>query len=541
MRVTPKAKPSTGQSNKTTMTDKVDRLFAVWDKPDSPGCILGIIERGRMMYNRGYGMADLEHDIPITSKTVFRIASTSKQFTAMCIVLLAEEGRIALDDDIRKYLPEIPQYESSITIRHLLHHTSGIRDYLDLMGLAGMRENDYYTDDEVLAMLARQKKLNFKPGDQYLYSNAGYFLLSMIVQRAGDKSLRNFAAEKIFQPLGMSSTHFCDDHTMIVKDRAIGYSPVDDSGYRINMTTLDIVGDGGILTTVEDLFLWDQNFYRPKLGKDSITHLLSPGKLNNGERLDYACGLIIRDYKGLKMVSHGGAFVGFRAEMIRFPAQEFTVICLANVSSINPHQLALQVADLYLADQITEEGGSSAKSEVKELPLSELEDKVGVYHSPTTDTILELSVREGKLIAEMSGFEFQLVPISATEFRAAETPINIEFAQEEEQRVHLLIEGRKPDILQAVEVVSLSADQSAAYVGDYYSDELQTTYKIVLENGQLYIKHKNSPPDPLQPALSDMFRTGGLTLHFSRSKAGKITSFTVSTGRVKNIHFAKSR
>ncbi len=541
MRATPQAKSSTGRDNKTTMTDKVDQLFAAWDKPDSPGCVLGIIERGRMIYKRGYGMADLEHDIPISSKTVFRIASTSKQFTAMCVLLLAEEGKIALDDTIGKYLPEMPQYESSITTCHLLYHTSGIRDYLDLMGLAGMRENDYYTDDEALAMLARQKELNFKPGDQYLYSNAGYFLLSVIVQRASGQSLRDFAAEKVFQPLGMSSTHFYDDHTMIVKDRAIGYSPVNDSGYRINMTTLDIVGDGGIFTTVEDLFLWDQNFYQPKLGKSLLAHLLSPGRLNNGKRLDYACGLIIRDYKGLKMISHGGAFVGFRAEMIRFPAQEFTVICLANMSSINPHQLALRVADLYLSDQITGEGDSSTTSKVKELPLSELEDKVGVYHSPVTDTILELSVQEDKLIAAMSGFEFQLVPVSGTEFRVAETPINIKFAQEEEQRVHLLIEGRKPDTLQAIKVVSLSADQLAAYRGDYYSDDLQTTCKIVLENGQLYIKHKNSPPDPLKPALGDIFRTSGLTLHFSRSQIGQITSFTVNTGRVKNIRFARLR
>ncbi|MCI2425149.1 beta-lactamase family protein [Candidatus Acetothermia bacterium] len=537
MQATPQTKPATDRDNGTTITNRVDQLFAVWDKPTSPGCALGIIKQGRMIYQRGYGMANLEYDIPISSKTVFRIASTSKQFTAMCVILLSEEGKISLDDNIRKYLPEMPQYESPITIRHLLHHTSGIRDYLELMSLAGMREHDYYTDDEALTLLTLQKELNFNPGDQYLYSNAGYFLLSVIVRRASGKSLREFAAEKIFRPLGMSSTHFHDDHTMIVKNRATGYSPTNDSSYRINMTTLDMVGDGGIFTTVEELFLWDQNFYQPKLGKNSLTQLLTPGRLNNSERLDYACGLIIRDYKGLKMVSHGGAFVGFRAEMIRFPEQEFTVICLANLSSINPHQLALQVADLYLFDQLTEAEDSRTKNKIKELPLSKLESKVGLYHSPTTDTILELSVREEKLTAEIAGFKFQLVPVSAAVFHAVETPINIEFT--EEQRVHLRIEGRKPDTLQAIKVVSLSADQLTAYVGDYYSDELQTTYKIVLEKSQLYIKHKNSPPDPFKPALSDMFITGRLTLHFSRSEVGKITSFTVSTGRVKNIRFVR--
>ncbi len=539
MNATSTAKQLTGRNNKTTMTDKVDQLFALWDRPDSPGCAIGIIERGQMIYKRGYGMANLDHDIPISSKTVFRINSTSKQFTAMCIVLLVEEGKIALGDKIQKYLPEMPQYEAAITIRHLLHHTSGIRDYLDVMDLAGMRESDYYTDDEALAMLARQKRLNFNPGEQYLYSNSGYFLLAMIVQRASGKSLRDFAAEKIFQPLGMLSTHFHDDHTMIVKNCAIGYSPNSDTGYRINMTTLDIVGDGGIFTTVEDLFLWDQNFYQPTVGASSITHLLSPGMLNNGNRLDYAGGLIISDYRGLKTVSHGGAFVGFRAEMIRFPEQEFTVICLANLSSIKPHQLALQVADIYLSGQITE--ADSIKGEVKELPVLDLEGKVGLYHSSVTDTILDLSVHENKLIAEMSGVKFQLSPISATKFSATEAPINIEFVQEKEEQVHLSIKGREPDTLQAIKAISLSANQLAIYVGDYYSDELQTFYTIVLENGQLYIKYKHSSSDPLKPVLRDMFRTNGIILRFSRNQIGAITSFTVSTGRVKHIYFARSK
>ncbi|MBT9163150.1 MAG: Penicillin-binding protein 4* [Chloroflexi bacterium] len=530
-----------------SLTAKVDRLFTAWDRPDSPGCALGIIKSGELIYSRGYGMANLEHAIPISSKTVFDIASTSKQFTAICIALLAEQGKIALDDDIRDYLPEMPVYESPITIRHLVHHTSGIRDYLELMSLAGMSDADHYTNDEVIEMLARQKELNFKPGDQYLYSNTGYFLLSLIVKRASGKSLHEFAAENIFNPLGMKKTHFHDDHTMIVKDRAIGYSPSGDDNYRINMTTLDMVGDGGIFTTVEELFLWDQNFYHNKLGKGDanlMAQVLTPGTLNSGERLDYAFGLIIGDYNGMRMVSHGGAFVGFRAEMIRFPEQEFTVICLANLSSINPGQLARQVADVYLADQVKARGNGTVEPQRIELPAQELQDKVGLYHSPITNEILKIFMQEEGLAAEKSGFAFILAPVSPLKFRAVEAPVSIEIQFERSDRnqpwsVRLLIEGKKPDTLQRVEVVSPTADQLTAYVGDYFSAELQTTYRIVLEDDKLFARYRNSPPDSLQPAQSDIFRVGGVMLHFLRNDAGEVEGFVVNAGRVRNIRFTR--
>jgi CubicO group peptidase (beta-lactamase class C family) len=283
-------------------------------------------------------MANLEHNIPISSTTVFRIASTSKQFTATCVILLAEQGKLSLNDDVRKYLSEMPEYESPITIRHLIHHTSGIRDYLELIELAGMSDHDYYTDEEALEMLTRQKELNFKPGDEYLYSNSGYLLLSIIVQRGSGKSLHEFAEEHIFKPLGMRNTHFHDDHRMIVKNRAAGYSPRENDGYQIRMTTLDIVGDGGVFTTIEDLFLWDQNFYHNRLGeKNLISQLLTPGMLNNGEKLNYAFGLAVSDYRGLRLISHGGSFAGFRAQMIRFPEQKLSVICLANLKGQSWH------------------------------------------------------------------------------------------------------------------------------------------------------------------------------------------------------------
>ncbi len=523
-----------------SLTDKVDELFAKWDKPGSPGCALGIIKDGQLVYKRGYGMANLEHNIPISSTTVFRIASTSKQFTATCILLLAEQGKLSLDDDIRKYLSEMPEYESPITIRHLIHHTSGIRDYLELMELAGMGDHDYYTNDEAVEMLTRQRELNFKPGDEYLYSNSGYFLLSAIVKRVSGKSLREFAEEHIFKPLGMEHTHFHDDHTMIVKNRAAGYSPKKDGGYWINMTTLDMVGDDGVFTTVEDLFFWDQNFYHNKLGgKDLINQLLTLGTLNNGENLSYAFGLEAIGYRGLNMIGHSGSEAGFRTQMIRFPEQKFSVICLANLSTINPTKLCKQVADLYLAEQFKQE-----KPKFVELPEQELKDRTGTFRNPKIGTICELFAKDGKLLVNMFDMNFQIAPLSKTQFKSVDASFDTEVRFEKQDQtkpllIHVEIEGEKPVTFEAIQPVSPTPSQLAEYVGNYYSDELQFTYKLVLENGNLFFRHRNAPNKPLSPTLTDMFKVSYVTIHFFRDRQNKISAFTVSTERARNMHFVK--
>jgi CubicO group peptidase (beta-lactamase class C family) len=345
-----------------TKMQKVDNLFAKWDSTVSPGAALAIIQEGEIIYRRGYGMANLEHNVPITSKTVFRIGSTSKQFTAAAVALLSLQGKISLDDDIRKFVPELPHYEKTITVRNLIHHTSGIRDYLGLAYLSGKSDDDFYSPEETVAMIARQTELNFVPGDEHLYSNSGYFLLGVIVKRVSGKSLNEFAQEHIFKPLGMHNTHFHDDYSQIVKNRADGHVR-SKGGFKISNTTLNHVGDGGVFTTVEDLYLWDQAFYSFKLGKELIDLIHQTGVLNNKKKLDYAFGLGVGDYKGLKLVSHGGGFVGFRAEMIRFPEEKFSVICLANLGSISPSRLCRQVADIFLADKFTE--GKSPEKKVK--------------------------------------------------------------------------------------------------------------------------------------------------------------------------------
>ena len=528
-------------------TDNVDKLFSKWDSTVSPGAALAIIKDGKIIYKRGYGMANLEHNIPITSTSVFRIGSTSKQFTASCIAILALQGKISLDDDIRKYIRELPKYEKPITIRHLLHHTSGIRDYLTLADIAALPDDHFYTPEDSVELLSRQKGLNFLPGEEHLYSNSGYFLLGVIVERASGKSLNDFAQTHIFKPLGMKNTHFHDDHTMVVKNRADGYSPLK-KGFRIDMTTLDHVGDGGVFTTVEDLFLWDKAFYSYKLGKELMELIQTPGMLNDGEKLEYAFGLDINEYKGLKRVSHSGGFAGFRAQMARFPEQKFTVICLANLRTINPSRLCLQIVDIYLADKLKKDVEVPEKKEkVKAVALSkeELEDKIGNYEDERTGTWTIISMKEGKLVMEAWGEKHVLTPVSKIRFQALDAPFDnsIEFFPDDRGRIRkarLTIEGGEEiNLVKASKLSPLTPSQLKEYAGEYYNDELPVTYKLGVEKGSLFFKHKNAPKGALKAMDSDKFTTRWFNIEFVRGKKKRIKGFILGAGRAANIEFVK--
>jgi len=268
---------------------QVDRIFERWDRTVSPGCAAAVMKDGRIVYKRGFGMADLDHDVTITPATVFHVASMSKQFTAASILLLEQDGKLSVDNDVRRYIPELPDFGVKITLRHLIHHTSGLRDQWELLGLAGWRySQDLITDEDVLAVMARQKDLNFKPGERYLYCNTGYTLLAQVVKRVSGRSFREFTQARIFDPLGMKSTHFRDDFDEIVKGMAYGYVQAG-ATYKLSVTNFDTAGATSLLTTVEDLALWDENFYNPRVGgRALIERMLERGRLNSGETLDYA-------------------------------------------------------------------------------------------------------------------------------------------------------------------------------------------------------------------------------------------------------------
>ena len=351
----------------------VDKLFSEWNKSDSPGGSFAVIKNGDVLYKGGFGYGNLDYDYPNASNTIFYLASVSKQFTAMAMALLEEQGKISLDDDIRKYFPEIPDYGSKITIRNLIHHNSGLRDYLNLWVLKGRSYADVFDEKEIINLIARQKELNFNPGDEYMYSNSGYFLMAVLVKRATGMSLRNYTNRYFFQPLEMNNTHFHDNRDMIVKNRAESYYVKNDSVLERVHSSFDLVGSGGLLSNIDDLILWDKNYYNNKIGSGEklMETILTKGILNNGDTLDYAFGLVHGEYKGLKTIGHSGGYLGFRTHMLRFTDQRFSVIILTNLFSMKPSDLAKKISDVYLADILVDPG---PKANEEELSSGELDE-----------------------------------------------------------------------------------------------------------------------------------------------------------------------
>jgi CubicO group peptidase (beta-lactamase class C family) len=384
----------------------VDEVFADLAKPGAPGCALAVARDGKIVYEKGYGLANIEERAGITPRTVFDIGSTSKQFTAASILLLEKQGMLSIRDDIRKYLPEIPDYGHPITILQLLNHTSGLRDYLTLFELAGIHTDSVTTDEDALAIIAAQKSLNFEPGSELLYSNSGFFLLSVIIKRVSGKTLAQFAQENIFTPLEMANTLYRADHTLIVPNRALAYEDKENGGgYSLNVSYFELTGDGAVHTSVEDLLRWDENFYSAKVGGQGfLQELQEAGKLNDGKALEYAKGLFIGSYRGLRFVHHGGSWGGYRAQLLRFPEQHFSVACLCNVGNADPDRRAQRVADIYLADVMTEPAKKNddekrpQKQVTVEVPAEKLAAYAGAFRSEELRATYSFGVENGKLI-----------------------------------------------------------------------------------------------------------------------------------------------
>jgi len=525
-------------------SSQVDAIFKDYARKDSPGCALAVIRDGRIVYSKGYGMASLEHGVPISPTTVFDIGSTSKQITAASILLLAADGRLSLDDDVRKYVPEVPDYGTKVTINHLLHHTSGLRDYSNLMFFAGFDLADVTKDNDGLAAIARQKNLNFPPGSEHSYSNTGYFLMSRIVQKVSGKSLRDFAQERIFTPLGMTSTQFLNDHQLVIPHRATAYTPGMEGGFVVEMSNWEQMGDGGVQTTVEDLAKWDQNFYTPKLGGARlIEELQTVGTLNDGKKLTYARGLQVGPYRGLRRVSHGGGWAGYRAELMRFPDQKLSTVVLCNLGSTNPSGLAQSVADLYLGDQL--------QAETRPLPAAKPEAPpatppvptasiVGLYWSPSAGFLRRIHDNGGKLLYDRGqGNESELAASGGNRFEMVGAPIPTQVVFLASGQMEVASAGIDPIVFQKVEPANLKPEDLGAYVGSYWSEETDTAYDVVTEGDRLIVHRKRGPVYPLEPAFVDAFQSPGGLLHFTRDPQNKIDGFLTSAGSARNLRFDK--
>ena len=422
---------------------QVDELFTKWDTDNTPGAAVAIVKDGAIIYKKGYGIANLEYDIPITPSSIFHIASVSKQFTVFSILLLEKQGKLSLDDDIRKYIPEVPDFGKTITLRHLASHTSGLRDQWNLLSMAGWRMDDVITKEHVLKLVSKQKELNFNPGDEFAYCNTGFTLLAEVVSRVSDMSFAEFTKANIFEPLEMNNTLFYDDHEKIVKNRAYSYYP-DSSGYKKSVLNYANVGATSLFTTVEDLSLWAMNFTDIKLGDStSINKMNTLAVLNNGETFGGALGQFVGDYKGLNEIQHGGADAGYRSYLTRFPSENFAVIVFSNSAEFNPGGIAHQIVDIYLQDKLKPENKAE---EIKEASNSEaitvdeniLNTYVGDFELQP-GFVISISLNDGKLTGQATGQPaFPLTPISTTEFKVEGIEAEIEFIPNEGDNIKLL-------------------------------------------------------------------------------------------------------
>jgi CubicO group peptidase (beta-lactamase class C family) len=519
---------------------KIDKIFAAFDKPNSPGCAVGVIRGGNFIYRKGYGMGSLELGVPLSSQSIFYMASVSKQFTAASVVLAAEQGFLSLNDDVRKYIPELPDYGHVITLRQMLHHTSGFRDFETLMFLSGLELSDLHSRGEMLDLITRQKGLNNIPGEEWIYSNTNYFLLAEVIRRATKKSLAEFAAENIFRPLGMAHTRFYDDHSLVMPGRVAAYDPAGEGKFLVDWSTnFDTVGPGGLMSSVDDMLLWDRNFYENTLGKGTLLkEMQTRGALNNGNETDYGLGLELSTYRGLPTVGHDGALFGYRTGILRFPEQRFAVLCLCNLSSADPSNLVRKVADVYLEKSLQAESGAAPAPNQSGLPDPSL--FAGKYLDPKKHFVYSFTVAGGNLMA----WGGNLRRVGANQFKDLGTGTITFESSGGGMKATLVTDGGIFFAGNRVEAPHLGQADLAAYAGSYKSTELDAIYELSIDlsigQGRLLLGIRGNRPQELTAIAPDEFESEDFgTVVFRRDTNRRVRGLSVFTVNARDVKFER--
>ena len=511
----------------------VDSIFASWTGVSSPGCAVGVSRGGKVILSRAYGMANLEYDVPNTPQTIFEGGSVSKQFTAAAVVLLALDGRLSLDDPVRKYFPELPPYGDSVTIRQMLNHTSGLRDWGVVAAAGGWpRGTRTYTHAHVLDIIARQKSLNYRPGTEYLYSNSNYNLAAMLVERVSGLPLAEFTKRRLFEPLGMTQTSWRDDYARIVKRRATAYAGNPNLGWRQEMPFENVYGNSSLLTTVEDLLKWNENFVSPKVGgRAFVDSMHTRGRLNNRRTITYALGLVVDEFRGVPEVNHTGATAGYRAYLARFPRQQLGVALLCNSGAVNPEVVGHQVAAVFLRDQLAPAPRQAAAA--ARLTAEQLAARAGVFRQHLTGIPIRFTVRDSALRFGPN----PLVPLSATTF-ALGTQNRVEFVSESSVRV---VNADGDTLVYAREAEWTPAPaELAQYAGRYASDEAEAWFTVAVKDDRLVVSDRYGQTLVLTPAYRDTFtRAGGTLVSFRRAADGRVTAVSLGMGRVRDLRFER--
>lgn len=523
---------------KSKTADKVDKLLAKYDFKKRPGLSLAVIKDGAVVYKKGFGIANLEYGTPITTSTVFQVASVSKQFTVFSILLLEQEGKLSIDDDISKYLPEMTDYGHKITLRNLANHTSGIRDNTDLANLIGTNESDLFRNEEAVKLITSQKGLNFIPGDQFQYCNSGYILLAEIVKRVSGQSFAEFTQSRIFKPLKMVNSQFVDEPEIIIKNRAYSYDKYDNTYYK-NILNHSFVGSTGLNTTIDDLSLWAMNFKKKTIGNDAIFNKMKEkSRLNSGELIPYGLGLENQVYKGLDIVFHGGGIGRYGSRILIIPEQNFSIVYMCNSHEFHPFDIVYPIIDYYLADE-------EIAPPTKTINQTLLQNFVGDY-GKFFEMVFTFSIEKDTLFLQIKGDnnKVKLPQISDNEFTYPNIPHSKFVFEKLNEQSSNFVKWHIADFSykgQKIELKDFDKEKinKNELVGMYYNTELNTNYNFVIKENNLFAIHSRNGEISLTAFQPDVFTSNIGTIELIRNDQKKVIGFKLSTQGINNIKFDK--
>lgn len=518
---------TSGHAQTPDTLQRIDLLFARWNNA-TPGLSIAIERQGKIIYHKAFGLADLEHNVPNTVSTVFEAGSVSKQFTAAAILLLVQEGKISLDDDVRKYVPELPAYNKTITIRHLMNHTSGLKDWGSVGALSGWpRTTRVYSQDLALQIICKQKSLNFTPGSEYSYSNSGYTLMVTIVERVSKQSLAEFTRTRLFEPAGMKHTQWRNNFREVIPNRSVAYRKSGTS-YAQEMPFENIYGHGGLLTTTEDLITWNHQLDNPTIGGATLLRLRQEqGKLMSGKVIGYAGGLFIQDHNGIKEITHTGATAAYRAVLSYYPEKKLSIAILSNDGSFNPGSYGTQVAEIFLGKKasLPEPARFTAATD------EQLNRYAGTYRSVRNFDVLTLGYEPGKVIS--NGHALKVIHPDTLYLDRSYWIMK--------KNGQLLVKNPSDtNTYVRVKSVMMDANYLKSLAGTYVSEEADATYRIEVRDGNLWVSQTPPGSWKLLPSYYDGFLSEDKDLYeFKRNKKGMVDRLEVNVSRAERIIFVK--
>ncbi|TDH24579.1 class A beta-lactamase-related serine hydrolase [Segetibacter sp. 3557_3] len=522
------------------IANRIDSIFKAYQS-NTPGCAIAVVKEGKMVFSKGYGLASLDYDIPNTANTVFDIASVSKQFAAYAISTLIEQGKLSLKDDIRKYLPEVPDFGKTITIDHLVHHTSGLRDWTEALAVAGWRGEEVYSMADIMRMVKRQNGLDFPPGSKYQYSNTGYNLLAQVVAKLSGKTFGSWTQDNIYTPLGMSSTQFLENHRKIIKNIAYSYYPANATYVKAN-SQLTALGSSSMFTSANDFGKWMIHFLQAlRDNKPIYKRMLETGTLDNGERIPYAFGLVVGEYKGVKHVSHTGSWAGYRSVSNYYPDQNLGIVVLANHATFS-RSSADEVAELFLKDQLKPQSTSAAPGvsntdSTVVVDSTRMKSYTGLYKLGP-GWLVNITFENGVLMTRATDEDkYQLDAKNDSSFWVPAYGAAMTFNKDSRGKVYQL----SYKAIKAPRVVPFVANPKtfSDYEGEYYSSELSAVYRVYRKADKLFIEHMRHGEHELKSIGNDEFFGNAIgEIRFDRASK-KVSGFGLSAGRIKDIPFVK--